>query len=677
MFTGIDEVDWASMEHAYGSAEDVPALLRGLASQCPQERESALDGMYGAVHHQGDVYDSTLACIPFLFDLIGCPGLPDRGGVVELLTSIGGTDVEDNGLLDDRDAAEEGPDNYAMAHAAVRAGAEVFFGLASDPDPEVRRAAAQAVVRFADDAARVFTLLRQRIEDEPDDAVKTAVIEAVGLLAALRPKSAPKAVDLLEELYGVTAEPGLRLAALGQLAGCAPDRLPDDLVPTVVTLLRDRSRGLHPSEATERPDTNTLIGHLRRLRPADEEGSRLLRTLHAGLGARTADRIALLNGQLRSPAAADRCNAVWMSAGLFREWRASYEEPVALVGEQLAADDERLRDAAISVLEDLFHLAAPAADRLAELVTARPDSWVRHPEHGAPALGRPLRALARTGDARAIPVLAEVLARPAVPHDLGYVVEYLGPEAIRLAAPLREYLGGIPLDSPDTYHRAETALGALGRVGDPAALPEVLRLLYGAPDDLPRRDSLMEAAARVLGALGAQDAIPVLRGLLDGACALTAATALWSVEGDTDAVLPVLRRELGAERTHRRRAAAEALGRIGAEARSAVPGLRAMAVSDDVWEGTTAACALWRVEGDPDPVLQALRTAWEQNPYTRRTIAACLAEMGPAAAPAHDLLRTELATPRRHMARSGGYGSHDVLQDEQLLSACREALAGE
>src|SRR5690242_21560079 len=90
VFTGMDEVGWASMKHAYGSAEDVPELLRGLASACPQERERALDGMYGAVHHQGDVYDSTLACIPFLFELVGHTELHDRGGVVELLVSIGG-----------------------------------------------------------------------------------------------------------------------------------------------------------------------------------------------------------------------------------------------------------------------------------------------------------------------------------------------------------------------------------------------------------------------------------------------------------------------------------------------------------------------------------------------------------------------------------------------------------
>jgi hypothetical protein len=39
-----------------------------------------------------------------------------------------------------------------------------------------------------------------------------------------------------------------------------------------------------------------------------------------------------------------------------------------------------------------------------------------------------------------------------------------------------------------------------------------------------------------------------------------------------------------------------------------------------------------------------------------------------------ELIRAELAAPRRHTARSGGFGSHDIVQDERLLEACRTAL---
>ncbi|MYX97365.1 HEAT repeat domain-containing protein, partial [Streptomyces sp. SID486] len=117
MFTGIDEVEWDSLRHAFGSAEDVPGWLRALASADTAERASALDGMYGAVHHEGRVYDSTLACVPFLFALAAREEVPDRGCIVELLVSIGGESAADG----ERDR---------RAWEAVRAGAGAFAALA-------------------------------------------------------------------------------------------------------------------------------------------------------------------------------------------------------------------------------------------------------------------------------------------------------------------------------------------------------------------------------------------------------------------------------------------------------------------------------------------------------------------------------------------------------------------
>jgi hypothetical protein len=678
VFRGIDDVDWASMEHAYGSAADVPELLRGLASPLPQERETALDGMYGAVHHQGDVYDSTLASIPFLFALAGRAGLPDRGGIVELLASIGGSDDGDTsgdgeeGSGDGQDEDLE-DDNHAMAHAAVRAGAAVFLDLVTDGDPEVRRAAPSALVRFHGEPPRVLSLLRERLRDEPEDGVRPALVEGLGLLARLHPGSAAPAVDCLVSLCDAPHDPGLRLAALGQLASCAPHRLPADLVPTVVALLHTRSQRIRPSNEPVRTSSDTLIGSLRRMRPADEEGAQLLRTLHQALGARTADRIALLKGQLSSRNTADRCNAVWMSAGLFREWRAAYEEPVALIGEQLGSDEERLRGAAVSVLEFLFTLAAPAADRLAALV----ESGTDFRGHGRATLDRPLKALARCGDARAVPPLAEVLRHPVVPNETGYAIGHLGPAAAPLAPLLRERLAEVPLGSPDTYDRAAPLLHGLGALRDAEAVPEVLRLLHGTPRELRSRDALVKASARTLGAFGARarEAVPALRELLAGENAVAAADALRSVEGDVEAVLPALLGALAPERDPGgRRTAAEALGRAGAAAAPALPGLRRLADSPEVWERTAGACALWDVGGDPRPVLPVFRDAWRQNPYTRGTITACLVRMGGAGTPVHDLVRAELASPRRHRARSGGHGSHDVLDDELLLRACRTVL---
>ncbi|MFE7899260.1 HEAT repeat domain-containing protein [Streptomyces sp. NPDC057424] len=667
MFRGIDEVDWASLRHANGSAEDVPGLLRGLASADPSERQTALDGMYGAVHHQGDVYDSTLACVPFLLALAAREEVRDRAEVLELLVSIG-------------DIGDARDDLAASVRAALRAHSDVFVRLAGDADAGVRRMVPGALVRFLDRPARVLALVRERITVERDDRVLLALAESLGLFARRHRLTddahAAEAVRLLTELSGPPYGPGLRIAALGQLAGCAPDRLPADLVPAVVGLLRDRSgqrtRAGHPYDG---PGPDTLAGRLLRLRPSDEEGSRLLRTLHSALGSRVPDRVALLCGQLTSPDPLDRCNGVWMTAGLLREWRTGGAQPVTLIGNQLGAEEGRLHDAAVAVLVELFELAAPAADHLHALVTYRPELRVRHGERGA-ALGGPLRALAGTGDTRAAPVLAEVLAGPVVPDDLGLVIPHLGRAAVPLAPALRRRLARVPLDASGIHERAVPLLSALAALGDVASVPAVLRLLRGMPDGLRRRDTVTEAAVAALGAFGdaAREAAPDLRGLLETDCAVAAADALWSVTGDAEAVLPVLLRELTGSGSGRRRRAAAVLGRLGPAARPALPGLRELAGSGDAWGRATAACAVWRTTGEPERFLPSLRSTWAEHPRTRRTIVECVSALGPAGAPLHDALRAELASPRRHRTDPGGYGIHE---DLGLLRVCREALAGQ
>ncbi|MFJ4947178.1 HEAT repeat domain-containing protein [Streptomyces sp. NPDC088760] len=671
MFTGIDEVDWASLRHAHGSAEDVPGWLRALASADTAERATALDGMYSAVHHQGRVYDSTLACVPFLFAMLASEEVPDRGCIVELLVSIGAETAGDA----QGPGGPEGLTGDGRARAAVCAGAEAFAVLAGDPDPAVRRAAAGALVRFLEEPPRVLELLGRRLRAERDDCVLLALTEALGLFAHRYPAHADGALDLLAEQSAPPYAPGLRLAALGQLALRAPGRLPADLVPAAVRLLQQRSA--QRLKHQEHPGTDTLVRRIRRLRPSDEEGAVLLRTLHSALGDRVDDRIALLTGQLTSPDPVDRCNAVWMSAVLFRGWRGAYDGPVRLLGAQLGSEQDRLRDAAVSVLAELFDLAAPAADDLHALVTARPDLWTYRWERCPPALGGPLKALARTGDPRAVPPLAQLLAGPAAPVGLGCEVAHLGRAAAALAPALRHRLGRVPLASPTAARLATPLLTAIRAIGDEDAVPELLRLLSGAPDGLGGRDAVAGQVIETLAELGAAaPAAPLLRTLLRTRHAAFAAGALWSADGDAAAVLPVLLRELARPDPETRRSAARQLARLGPAARAALPELRRLAGSGPARERVPAACALWHIAGDPDPVLPVFRTAWTADPRTRAPIARCLTTMGAAAAPLHDLITAEPARPRRHTADEGAYGDRGIPDDEELLRMCRGLRAG-
>ncbi|MFF7437323.1 PBS lyase [Streptomyces sp. NPDC008122] len=695
MLTGIEEVDWASLGHAYGPADDVPELLRGLASADPAERETALDGMYGAVHHQGDVYDSTLACIPFLLELVADPAVQDRGCIVELLTSIGGIELDDDEELDELGADDEEfipAANYAMAAAAIAAGADVFLGLVSDADPEVRLAAPCALASLHPEPARVLNLLRERLTVERDTEVRLALVAAVGRLALRHASLRTETVEWLGWLARAAQDPGLRLAALAQRARCAPGDIPDDVVPWVTGLLEEIRTSVNRPAApgTERAATPTLIGQVRELLEEHAAGrpapwtEELLRTLHAALDDRVDDRIALIVAQLRSPDWGQRSDAIWMCGGLIRVWRGRYEEVVRLVGAQLQDPEPRLREAATSFLERLFELGAPASDALAARLAAGPGT-VGSGTVGSGAAG-PVRsgregallALARAGDTRAVPLLARALEEPEVRRELLYAMDGLGPSAAMLAPLLTRRLAEVELDER-LYDRAAPLLYALAAVRGAQAVPEVLRVLRGAPAN--RRDWVREAALRTLAAFGpaAAEAVPDARRLLaadSAAVATTAARALWAAEGDRGDVLPALEGWLrpgasGAEWC----AAAQALGEIGPAAAAAAPALRPGLASRDLWVRVRSAAALWRVSGDASVALPVLLAAWEENRHARVDIAECLAEMGPAASAAQLVVLTELTRRRRHNAREDGSGSHDIHVDEKLLTLCRAALA--
>ncbi|MFE5970658.1 PBS lyase [Streptomyces sp. NPDC056460] len=716
MLTGIEEVDWASLGHAYGPADDVPELLRGLASADPAERETALDGMYGAVHHQGDVYDSTLACIPFLLELVADPAVQDRGCIVELLTSIGGIELDDDEELDELDPDDEEfipAANYAMAAAAIAAGADVFLGLVSDPDPEVRLAAPCALASLHPEPARVLTLLRERLTVERDTEVRLALVAAVGRIALRHAALRAETVDWLGWLARAAQDPGLRLAALAQRARCAPGDIPDDIVPWVTGLLEEiRTSAPGPTApGAERAATPTLIGQVRELLEEHAAGrpapwtEELLRTLHAALDDRVDDRIALILAQLRSPDWGQRSDAIWLCGGLIRIWRGRYEEVVRLVGAQLNDPEPRLREAATSFLERLFELGAPAADALAArlAVGSGPGAGVvpggvggggvggGGPRGGSGLGGSPqngfvgrsgrdgaLLALARAGDTRAVPLLARALEEREVRRELLYAMDGLGPSAAMLAPLLRRRLAEVELDER-LYDRAAPLLYALAAVRGSQAVPEVLRVLRGAPAN--RRDWVRESALRTLAAFGpaAQEAVPDMRGLLaaeSATVATAAARALWAAEGDLGEVLTALERWLrpgasGADWC----SAAQALGEIGPAAASAAPALGPGLASRDLWVRVRSAAALWRVSGDAAAALPVLLAAWEENRHARVDVAECLAEMGPAASGAQLVILTELTRRRRHNAREGASGSHDIHLDEKLLTVCRAALA--
>lgn len=96
--SGVDDVPWHRLHHAYGTAQDVPDLLRALRSSDERTRSQAHYRLRGNIYHQGTRWEASSRAVPFLVELAVDPGTPQRVLVVQLLRLVGLGDVRDEDL---------------------------------------------------------------------------------------------------------------------------------------------------------------------------------------------------------------------------------------------------------------------------------------------------------------------------------------------------------------------------------------------------------------------------------------------------------------------------------------------------------------------------------------------------------------------------------------------------
>src|SRR5262249_43234330 len=165
---GLDQVDWAALEHAHGRATDVPVLLRAAASDDPDARELAFELLAESIWHQGSVYSATTPAVPFLYRMLEADETPDKQQVAVLLASIARYQVAT--LPEDPSAvADEG---WAATRRAVAERLDLLYPFIRDRDWGVRHAVAWAIGRFPEIAARLLPALEAAYRREPNKAVR-------------------------------------------------------------------------------------------------------------------------------------------------------------------------------------------------------------------------------------------------------------------------------------------------------------------------------------------------------------------------------------------------------------------------------------------------------------------------------------------------------------------------
>ncbi|MFB8037954.1 HEAT repeat domain-containing protein [Streptomyces sp. NPDC056004] len=193
----LDEVDWAAYEHAYGPADDLPGLLRDLASDDARVRGEAVDELFGTVWHQHSVYGATVVAVPFLAHFARtAPG--HRSVLLGLLSQI----AQGNGR------------SAPAARRAVLEELPALLALAHDPgpDPAAVRSLLRLIAAFGDLALPAMPLLRGLHESAPDPAVRADALTAMGYVDDAAPAQRARCRAGLRDLA-----PELRLAAAHSL----------------------------------------------------------------------------------------------------------------------------------------------------------------------------------------------------------------------------------------------------------------------------------------------------------------------------------------------------------------------------------------------------------------------------------------------------------------------------
>lgn len=159
---GLDAVPWAELNHAYGPAEDVPAMLRTLFTGSQEAAAEAEQELWSSINHQGSVYPATPAAVSFLAKAAAA-GV-QRESALSLLAGIAQSNDERDGLP------------AGAARSAVAEQAALLDPMLDHEEPVVRGVALVVLVECgALSAARV----EKRWEVEAETGLRASLLHAL------------------------------------------------------------------------------------------------------------------------------------------------------------------------------------------------------------------------------------------------------------------------------------------------------------------------------------------------------------------------------------------------------------------------------------------------------------------------------------------------------------------
>jgi HEAT repeat protein len=659
MFSGLDDIDWSELRHAYGSASDVPALLRALADG----EEEPLNELFGNIHHQGTVYEATSYAVPFLIEVLDANEV-QRDGILALLRAI--ADGSSYHHVHRRFMPRSKQDTPEVqrtietelewvraARAAVIAGTPSYLRIIEDDEAEndERLGAAYVLSACTERADEVALVLAKRLRTESDSVVRGAIVHALVELDRITADVVERGLadaDPLPRLMAVIATPSDTSLSTSQLAALARD-------------------------------SASAMNAMSQLPAVQLSGDAFHFVLRA-VGKRWDARAELVVAWLEDASPAVRKMACEASGDVGRAWRPGPERLLPALTRCLADDAREVRWSAAWTIAEFGRAARPAADALWALVERErfelDDS--KSPAH------RAFESLCRIRDPRAAAHLAERLERLAPTPKAGlawftslfsasavdrkdgtlWLIDHIGPWAEGCLAPLVRLIPRVD------QQRRIGVISAIGRYGEAAAfaIPAIRAQVWNCP----------HIVTRVLGTLGplAKDALADMQRALrhdDALVRVNAARAVWRMGGPRDLALSSLREAmLTRQRGHGRSHALDAIGEIGPAAAELASLLPQLFEDDDDWVSCRSAIAYWRVTGEPRLVVPVLVERHVHPIPAGFEAVQCLKEIGLAARAALPPLHAAVTSELRE---AGSFNVDTVIdRDQAWRELCASAI---
>ncbi len=241
MDTHLDDIPWATLHHAYGTAEDTPTHLRAMCDPDDDVFEQAMEALWASICHQGSIYEASYYVIPFLVEILDEAPESRRERLLMFLAElachdayayrtrevfthrdfrdVGKFDQEANALSNVRytyqDLINEGNQFFdahwtQMTHVQVGESLPHILGLRPQLPPSTRSVMWYLFSAFTERRDQFMTALLQTLGDSAISALETmAALLCLGDVANAHEMPVPESMrELLSH-----PESGIRLSA--------------------------------------------------------------------------------------------------------------------------------------------------------------------------------------------------------------------------------------------------------------------------------------------------------------------------------------------------------------------------------------------------------------------------------------------------------------------------------